>query len=61
VIGYGINGQFVTVKMVEVVDDKVKDLLLPGSEVNLREDEHKAHLFNAVEIRINKLEEGICD
>lgn len=47
--------------MAEVIDDKVKDLLLPDSEINLREDEDKAHLFNAVEIRINKLEEGNCN
>ena len=45
--------------MVEIIDDKVKDLLLADSEINVREDEDKSHLFNAVEIKVNKLEEGI--
>jgi hypothetical protein len=44
--------------MVEVLDDKVKDLLVPDSYINLREEENKSHMFGAVEIRISKLQEG---
>lgn len=44
--------------MVEVLDEKVKDLLVPDSFINLREEENKSHMFGAVEIRISKLQEG---
>jgi hypothetical protein len=44
--------------MVEVLDDKVKDLLIPEAYINLREEENRAHMFGAVEIRISKLQEG---
>ena len=53
-----VNHQIITVKMVEVLDEKVKDLLVPDSFINLREEENKSHMFGAVEIRISKLQEG---
>lgn len=46
--------------MVEVLDEKVKDLLVPDAFINLREEEKKSHMFGAVEIRISKLQEGGC-
>lgn len=42
----------------EVLDEKVYDLLMPDSVITIREDEHKSHMFNAVEIQISSLEEG---
>lgn len=45
--------------MIEVIDNKIKDLLMLDSEINLREDDHKSFLVNAVEIKISHLEEGI--
>ena len=56
--GQGESDEIVTVKMVEVLDDKVKDLLVPDAYINLREEENKSHMFGAVEIRISKLQEG---
>lgn len=44
--------------MMEILDDKVYDLLMPDSVITIREDEHKSHMFDAVEIQISSLDEG---